>query len=171
MNFDLTSLEQYRAPRIQDYIAVIGKVTRVMNLRIVKKNDKGAKQEYFTRFECGVDIIPLASGGHIIITTLGFYAFSFVEFVAKFLAYQRIKIKESASTLKYFGQTTTVLGLGFIFSDDTDALSTSSEDEDGNIVYEDVEPEYVEDERLIKDIKCYASTDLFIEALSKLNKK
>lgn len=171
MNFDLTSLEQYRAPKIQDYIAVIGKVTRVMNLRIMKKNDKGGKQEYFTRFECGVDIIPLASGGHIIITTLGFYAFSFVEFVAKFLAYQRIKIKESASTLRYFGHTTTVLGLGFIFSDDTDALSTSSLDEDGNTVYENVEPEYVEDERLLKDIKCYDSTDQFVEALNKFNQK
>lgn len=165
-NFDLITLSRFRTPKIQDHVAVIGKLTRVMNLRIVKKNDKTCKYEYTSCFECGVDIIPLANGGHIIITTLGFYAFSFVEFIERFLEYQRNRIKEQASTLRYFGRTTTVSGIGFIFSDDTDALSTSSVDEDGDTVYEDVEPVYVENEALLEGIKCYDSTDQFVEALN-----
>lgn len=61
-NFDLASLDRFRAPKIQDYIAVIGKTTRVMNLRIVKKNNDNVKYQYSSIFECGADILPLANG-------------------------------------------------------------------------------------------------------------
>ena len=166
MNFDLTSLEQYSAPKIQDYIAVIGKVTRVMNLRIVKKQ-KSDKFPYSSIFECGVDVMPLANGGNIIITTLGFFAFSFEEFVERFLEYQRIEIKKRESTLRYFGQTSTVSGVGFIFTDDTDSLSTFDYDEDGSIIDHTVKPEYVEDEKLLNGLKSYESLNQFIEALPK----
>lgn len=164
-NFDLTTLSRHTSPKIQDHVAVIGKVTRVMNLRIVKKNEEKCKYEYTSRFECGVDIIPLARGGHIIITTLGFYAFSFVEFVDRFLTYQRQQIKERATILQHFGHTTTVSGVGFIFTDDTEALSTYDYDEDGNIVEDIIDPQYVEDDKLSEGINHYDSVDQFFKIL------
>lgn len=168
-NFDLASLERFRVPKIQDYITVIGKVTRVMNLRIVKKNNDNVKYQYSSIFECGADILPLANGGYIIITTLGFYAFTFVEFVERYLEYARRKREENRSYCRHFNYNP-LDGLGFIFTDDSDALSTSSEDEDGNLIYEEVEPVYVEkDEKLLEGIKRYDSLDEFVEATAKLN--
>lgn len=168
-NFDLASLEQFRAPKIQDYVAVIGKVTRVMNLRIVSKNNDNPRYPYNSKFQCGVDIIPLANGGHIIITTLGFYAFTFVEFVIRFLEYERKKLKENERYMRHFNYNP-LAGLGFIFTDDTDALSTSGEDEEGNLIYEDVEPQYIQDEKIMKGIHQYDSTEQFVEAIKYNNK-
>lgn len=169
-NFDLASLERFRAPKIQNYIAVIGKTTRVMNLRIVRKHDDSATEEYSPLFQCGADILPLANGGHIIITTLGFYAFTFVEFVERYLEYERRKIEKYKSyALRH--DYNPLAGLGFIFTDDSGALSTSSEDEDGNLIYEEVEPVYVENEKLLEGIKRYDSLDEFVEATAKLKQQ
>lgn len=160
---DLSALDQFRAPMIQDYVAVIGKVTRTMNLRIVREGNSD-KFPYATLFQCGVDILPLANGGHIIITTLGFYAFTFVKFVREFLAYEN---RKNARYSSYCSQLRNPFeGLGFIFTDDTQALSTWEEDEDGNVVYDDPEPEYVDDEKLLEGLKCYDSTELFVKSLT-----
>lgn len=170
-NFDLLTLERYKAPKIQDYIAVIGKMTRVMNLRIVKKDDDRANSPYYSLFQCGVDIIPLANGGHIIITTLGFYAFTLVEFVENFLNYQRKKMEGWSRRYERFGFSNPMEGIALIFSDDTDALSSPYDDEDGNLQYTEVEPEYVEDDKLLSDIKSYESLDFFAKALEEVSNK
>ncbi len=169
-NFDLSSLKRYDTPKISNYIAVIGKVTRVMNLRILKKNNDDARYPYSSNFQCGVDIIPLANGGHIIITTLGFYAFTFEEFATRFLEYERRKLKENERYMRHFNYNP-LAGLGFIFTDDTDALSTPGEDEDGNLIYEDVEPQYIQDEKIMKGIHQYDSTEQFVEAIKNNNTK
>lgn len=169
-NFNLASLERFHAPKIQNYVAVIGKITRVMNLRIVRKNDDAAKYEYGSLFQCGVDILPLKDGGHIIITTLGFYAFTFVEFVERYLEYERRKIEKYQSYCTNHNYNP-LAGLGFIFTDDTDALSPSYEDEDGNIIYDKVELVYVEDAKITEGINQYDSTDLFIKAIQNISQK
>lgn len=151
--FDLLDLNRYRAPKISDHVAIIGEVTKIMQIRAVRIDKDGS---YYSIFSAGADVITLANGNHIIISTLGMYGFSFVEFMQRYVEY----------LIHTHGRER---GVAFILTDDSDALSTWNYDEDGNIVDENVvEPTVIEDKILTQGLNCYNSLDEFVESLQTL---
>lgn len=149
--FDLTALRRYKAPKISNYVAVIGKVTSIMQIRTIQKDKDTGK--FYSIFAAGIDVVPLANGNHIIISTLGFYGFTFTEFVERFIL-DLIHVHRAEN------------GYGFILTDDSDVLSTWNYDDEGNVINENiVEPTHIDDKNLLGDISCYATLDEFVEKL------
>lgn len=137
-------------------VAIIGPVTRCMQLRVAHHRD-GERIPNYNIFECGVDIWESKEGSHILISTTGVYGYDFDRFLSNYLH------PYMASICKQ------LFGIGLYFCDDSDALATWGEDEEGNMECNEVDPIPVDDASLIRDMQRFDSFDEYMEAMRKLS--
>lgn len=111
-------------------VFLLGEITHRMHMCIVHDVD-----DLFIGHECGIDILTLQNGKHIIINNLGIYAADFAEFADNYV--------------RYLGDDLNLKGYAIIFRDDPE-MRMGYDQEDG---YEIIPSTIINDERLTRNIE------------------